>query len=389
MESPSSHKDASFNDNPDFVPRLIAWEVTRRCTLKCRHCRASASNIPYEDELSTKECFRLIDSMCAHYSPVMILTGGEPLLRDDIFEIIRYGHNRQLRMALATCGLGVNATTIAKMKASGIQRISISIDGATAESHDSFRGVSGAFDAAMNAARCAREAGLAFQINTTVTRANVAELEDILSLAVILNAVAFHPFLLVPTGRGKEIAHESLSAEEYENTLNQIYNLREKTDLTIKPTCAPHYYRVLRQRESEHNRRVTPQTHGLDAMTKGCLGGQAFAFVSHTGIVQICGFLDIPCGSLRENNFDFKQIWETSPVMQQVRNMDEYKGRCGYCEFHNVCSGCRCSRVFPLWRLSRGRTTLFIRTVPDAEEVKLSKSRWGNGVKLCFQINRK
>ena len=325
------------SQNKIYVPRLIAWEVTRRCTLKCKHCRASAKDETYEDELTTDEALTLLDNIAQHYKPIIILTGGEPLFRKDIFKIISYGNSKGLRMVLATCGINVTSKTIREMKKCGVQRISISIDGATPKSHDTFRGVKDSFDAAISTAAYAREEKLEFQINTTVTKKNVDELSDILRLSEKIGAVAYHPFLLVPTGRGKELADESLSAEEYEQVLNWIYDQSKKTPLTFKPTCAPHYYRIYHQRESNEKEKGS----GLDQMTKGCLGGQAFAFISHTGIVQICGFLEIACGSLRKENLDFKKIWDNSSVMRSVRRIDEYKGRCGYCDFRKVCGGCR------------------------------------------------
>jgi radical SAM protein with 4Fe4S-binding SPASM domain len=164
-------------------------------------------------------------------------------------------------------------------------------------------------------------------------------------LAIEIGAAAYHPFLLVPTGRGREMAEQSLTPEEYERTLNWIYEKRESLPILFKPTCAPHYYRILRQREREKGRSVTPQTHGLDAMSKGCMGGQSFAFISHVGKLQICGFLEEECGDLRASDYDFREIWETSPVFLAMRNLDGYHGRCGYCEYRRVCGGCR-ARAF-------------------------------------------
>ncbi len=164
---------------------------------------------------------------------------------------------------------------------------------------------------------------------------------EIFDLAIRLGAVSFHPFLLVPTGRGKELADQEIPPREYERVLTWIYEHRTAAGISLKPTCAPHYYRILRQKEREAGRTVAPETHGLDAMTKGCLGGQGFAFVSHVGVVQICGFLDIPAGNLRENGLDFKSVWDNSPLFRQMRDLDNYHGRCGACEYRRVCGGCR------------------------------------------------
>jgi len=134
---------------------------------------------------------------------------------------------------------------------------------------------------------------------------------------------------------------EEISPNEYEKILSWIYENREKTNLKLKPTCAPHYYRIFHQKEKEKGKKISVETHGLDAMTKGCMGGQSFAFISHTGKVQICGFLDVECGDVRKENYNFKKIWETSPVFLDMRDIDKYHGRCGYCEYRKVCGGCR------------------------------------------------
>jgi len=321
--------------------RLVAWEVTRSCNLNCRHCRAAAEKGPYTGELSTDECEELLRNIAGFAKPIIILTGGEPMLRPDIYHIAEFGNALGLRMVMAPCGKLLTEDTCAKLIAAGIRRISLSIDGATATSHDSFRRVKGAFDSVMSGVSAARKAGLEFQINTTVTKLNIDELPAIFDLAIKLGAVSFHPFLLVPTGRGKELADQEIAPEDYERVLTWIYEHRTIAGISLKPTCAPHYYRILRQKEKLAGRSVAPETHGLDAMTKGCLGGQGFAFVSHVGVVQICGFLDVPAGDLRANGLDFKSVWETSPLFKEMRDLDKYHGRCGRCEYRRVCGGCR------------------------------------------------
>jgi len=325
--------------------RLVAWELTRSCVLSCRHCRASAMQKSYADEFSTSECFSVIDSLVKMGSCIVILTGGEPLLRDDIYKIASYGNSLGLRMVLATCGTLLDNQKCTSLKDAGIARISLSIDGATAETHDAFRGVEGAFSGLLRGIDAARAAGLEFQINTTVTKTNLHELPDIYSLALRLGAASFHPFLLVPVGRGGELMDEMISPEEYEKTLNWIYDCQLASEISVKPTCAPHYYRIFREREKELGRIVKRETHGLNAITKGCLGGQGFAFISHTGAVQICGFLEEKAGDLRTSEYEFGTIWKSSPLFRQVRAVDEYNGKCGYCEYRNVCGGCR-ARAF-------------------------------------------
>ena len=331
----------------EFAPRLIAWEITRSCNLRCKHCRAAAEHGPYEGELTLEEIKRVVDNIAAHFKPIMILTGGEPLLRPDLFDIIRYTKAAGLQPVMATCGTLLTADVARQLREAGIERISVSIDGPDAASHDDFRGVLGAFEASMAGLDAARAGGLAFQINTTVTRRNMDSLEQIFRLAMSLGAAAFHPFLLVPTGRGKDLQAELLNAEEYEQLLNRIYELRQTSPIPFKPTCAPHYYRVLRQREAEAGREVSPEIHGLDAMSKGCMGGISFAFISHVGRVQICGFLEEKAGDLRESNYDFAAIWRGSPLFNELRDFRNYKGDCGLCEFRRWCGGCR-ARAFAM-----------------------------------------
>ncbi len=333
-----NQKPETGNQKPSSL-RLVAWEITRNCNLSCIHCRASATNGPYAGELDTEASLRLIDQIKDTGNPIVILTGGEPLLRPDIFDIAEYGTKKGLRMVMAPNGTLITESTAKKMVASGIKRISISIDGPTKESHDSFRGVEGAFEGALSGIAFAKEAGLEFQINTTITKLNLKYIPDIQDLAVSLGAVAHHIFLLVPTGRGKYIVDQEISAKEYEETLNWFYDQREETPLQLKATCAPHYYRILRQRAKGDGKIVTFESHGLDAVTRGCLGGTGFCFISHTGIVQPCGFLNIECGDVTKNSFE--KIWNSSEVFLSLRNFDKLKGKCGICEFKRVCGGCR------------------------------------------------
>jgi heme b synthase len=242
-------------------------------------------------------------------------------------------------MVMAPNGTLITDENAKKMAESGIQRISISLDGTTKERHDNFRGVDGAYDGAMRGIAAAKKAGIAFQVNTTISKLNYDQIPDILKLAENLGAVALHIFLLVPTGRGKYIIDQEISAEEYESTLNWFYDQKDKTSLQLKATCAPHYYRILRQRAKADGKSVTFDTHGLDAVTRGCLGGTGFCFISHTGIVQPCGFLDLDCGDVTKQSF--ADIWRTSKIFTDLRNYKNLKGKCGACEYKAVCGGCR------------------------------------------------
>lgn len=319
--------------------RLVAWEVTRSCNLACIHCRAAAQDRPYENELTTKESFQLIDDIATLAKPIVILTGGEPLLRPDIFEIASYGNLKGFRMTMAVNGTLLTEELAGRMLKAGIQRISVSLDGATAASHDAFRQVKGAFDGALRGVGHARTVGLEFQINTTITRQNLEELPAIQELVVSLGAVAHHIFLLVPMGRGKDLVEQGIDAEQYEKTLNWFYDQKGKVPLQLKATCAPHYYRIMRQRAKEEGREVTVQSFGLDAVSRGCLGGTGFAFISHVGQVQPCGYLELDCGNVREKSF--AEIWKHSPVFLKLRDFRSYEGKCGRCEYVRVCGGCR------------------------------------------------
>lgn len=337
----SNHPQAasSHGESQKTALRLVAWETTRSCNLSCKHCRASAEYGPYEGELDTRASYRLLDQIAQVGQPIIILTGGEPLLRPDIFDIASYGTNLGLRMVMAPNGTLITRKNARKMAKSGIKRISISIDGATKESHDSFRCVDGAYEGALQGIELAKEAGIEFQINTTITKTNLDQIPAILALAENLGAVAHHIFLLVPTGRGKYILDQEIDAREYEQTLNWFYDQRDKTKLQLKATCAPHYYRILRQRAKAEGKTVTFQTHGLDAVTRGCLGGTGFCFISHTGVVQPCGFLDLNCGDVTQT--PFYDIWEHSEHFLKLRNYKNLKGKCGACEYKGVCGGCR------------------------------------------------
>jgi heme b synthase len=319
--------------------RLVAWETTRRCNLACKHCRAVAEDHPYDNELDTRASFKLLEQIKEVGDPIIILTGGEPLLRNDIFDIAAFGTKLGLRMVMAPNGTLITQDIAKKMKEAGIKRISVSLDGSTPQTHDAFRGLENAFERSIRGIKIAKEAGIEFQINTTITKTNLEQIPKILTLAENLGAIAHHIFLLVPTGRGKYIVDSEINAKEYEETLNWFYDQREKTSLQLKATCAPHYYRILRQRARKDGKKVTFETHGLDAVTRGCLAGTGFCFISHVGRVQTCGFLDVECGNITRQTF--KDIWENSQVFNELRDFNNLEGKCGMCEYKRVCGGCR------------------------------------------------
>jgi len=323
-------------------PRLIAWELTNACNLACRHCRASAIQCPGSDELSTDEAKRFVDEIAA-FKPILILTGGEPLLREDVYEIARYATDKGLRVVLGSNATLITPEVAEKLKNAGIKRVSVSIDGATRETHDEFRGEPGAFDAALGGIDILKNAGIGFQINTTITRRNIDEIPRIYDFAVDIGAAALHIFLLVPTGRGRDIEYEEIPPEEYERVLNWFYDKQKEAKIQLKATCAPHYFRIVRQRGKLEGVRPVKSAksygHGFAAMTKGCLGGTGFCFVSRIGDVYPCGYLPALAGNIREQTFG--EIWRTSKVFNDLRDTAKLKGKCGRCEFRAVCGGCR------------------------------------------------
>jgi radical SAM protein with 4Fe4S-binding SPASM domain len=381
------------NSSHQNKPRLIFWELTKGCNLRCIHCRASATELSSPDDLSTESAKAIIDQIAEVSSPILVLSGGEPLFRKDIFELAQYGTNKGLRVALATNGTLVTKEVARKIATSGVKRIAISLDGADAPTHDTFRGIPGAFDAALTGFRNLKELGLSVQINTTIARHNAHQLPNVLELARSIGADALHTFLLVPVGCGVDIAAEQMvPPEEYEKMLNWFYDRSLEGGIELKATCAPHYFRVVRQRRAAEHRSAAaaeaahavvpaaqsapdkgplgspigptemtmpgstgielkphgtgqpvghPGTHPSDmnAMTKGCLAGTAVCFISHQGEIYPCGYLPALAGDLKKQRF--ADIWENSFVFNQLRDVNNLNGKCGCCEFRNVCMGCR------------------------------------------------
>lgn len=347
-----------MSQTPDRIKkpnlRLVAWEITKRCNLSCIHCRVNAVNKFDKEELSTKESFLLIDEIAKITHPTLILTGGEPLLRSDIFEIISYGVAKGLIVVMAPNGTLINKEIAGQMKYSGIKRISISLDGATAKTHDEMRQVSGAFEGALNGIKWAKTSGLEFQINTTVTKQNYTQIDDVIKLAIKLGAVACHFFFWVPTGRTKEMVGQELNPGEYEEILTWLAKKTKEVDIEIRTTCAPHYFRISREPALNIPPLYPPSTRDIPpcpplegvrgkifqpAGERGCLAGTAFCFISYQGEVFPCGYLDINCGNIK--NQSFKDIWENSQVFNALRDLSRYRGKCGRCEYLKICGGCR------------------------------------------------
>ena len=365
--------------------RLVFWEVTKGCNLRCIHCRATATELSSPTDLPTSVALGIIDQIVAAANPILVLSGGEPLYRNDIFQLARYATDKGLRVALATNGTLVTKDVARMIVDAGVRRVSISLDGADATTHDSFRGIPGAFDAAVHGLRNLKALGMSVQINMTIARHNAHQLPEVLQLARKLGADALHTFLLVPVGCGVDIAAEQMvPPEEYERMLNWFYDQSLEGGIELKATCAPHYFRVARQRRAADRRAalqlaqiapavqatqessigptdmtmpgstgisLKPNGNGqpvghpgghpsdLNAMTKGCLAGTGVCFISHEGEVYPCGYLPVVAGDLRKQTF--LDIWENSTVFHELRDVSGLKGKCGCCEFRNVCMGCR------------------------------------------------
>jgi len=323
--------------------RLVFWETTAGCNLSCRHCRrldiCGTGLAP--GDMETDECIRLVDDIAAFARPILVLSGGEPLIRPDIFDIARHAADQGLPVALATNGTMITDETADRIVQAGVRRVSISFDGATAEVHDSFRALPGSFDKAVDGFKALKERGMSMQVNCTVARHNDNRLEEVLALARSLQADALHFFLLVPVGCGVELSRkQQLSPRRYEEVLNWVYDKTvENPDLQIKATCAPHYFRIVLQRGGGE---MLSQGHGqgtMHQMTRGCLAGTAVCFVSHKGQVFPCGYLPVAAGNVRETPLE--KIWNESTLFSTLRDTGNLTGKCGLCEYKNVCMGCR------------------------------------------------
>jgi heme b synthase len=341
---------------PPAAPlRLLFWESTVGCNLACVHCRRlDVSRELSRLDLSTEQAAAMIRTLPETGRPILVFSGGEPLMRPDVFELAQVATSVNLPIALATNGTLINEDVARRVKEVGFRRVSISFDGPDAPTHDRFRG-QGAFDSSIAGFKLLRAQGLSMQINTTVAKHNHRKLDETYRLALDLGADALHIFMLVPVGCGAELDPAiMLDGEEYERALNWIYDRSLEGKIHLKATCAPHYFRVMRQRAKTDGRPMPPSRphhaqsghsghpgHAPDmsAMTKGCLAGQSVCFVSHTGEVFPCGYLPVSSGNVK--NTPLPEIWRCSSVFADLRGADNLEGKCGLCEFSKVCMGCR------------------------------------------------
>jgi radical SAM protein with 4Fe4S-binding SPASM domain len=327
----------------EFVPKWIAWETTRKCNLRCVHCRSSSDEHAALGGFTTAEALKFIDELSDYCKPVLVLSGGEPLLRPDIWQLAAHGTERGLRMCLATNGVLVDDAACQQMKATGIRMVSLSLDGASAAVHDDFRRQPGAFDATVRATERLKANGVPFLVNSSFTKRNQEEIPRCYELAKRLGATAWYMFMIVPTGRGAEIMNELISKEDYDKILQWHYDTEKvEPDLLMRPTCAPHYYRVVLQQNRGQADEDKLKRRSLTFSTgggKGCIAGQTICLVDAFGNVQPCSYLPASAGNVKET--PFREIWESSPLFLELRDFERYKGRCGSCEYLNVCGGCR------------------------------------------------
>lgn len=311
-----------------LAPRVVAWESTRACNYVCRHCRAQAQKQPDPNQLSTREALQLMEQLAEISKPVLIISGGDPLLRKDIYQVAAYASKLGLRVVMSPSGSNITPRVISALKASGVQMISVSLDGSKPEIHDSFRGVEGAFELSMQNISYAKDGELPFRVNTTVTKHNVTDLDKMLKVVVASGAKEWDVFMLVPTGRGK--VEMEITPQQYEATLQHIWELSSVSPIPIKMTCAPMYTRI-----SVQNAKIG----SVSGHARGCMAGNGFCFVSHVGDVYGCGFLPVAAGNIRSQRFS--AIYQRSALFVKLRDPSLLTGKCGLCEFKAVCGGCR------------------------------------------------
>jgi radical SAM protein len=335
-----------FNERP-FI---AIWEVTQACDLACVHCRASAQPERHPEELTTAEGKHLIDQIGSWKVPVFVLTGGDPIKRPDLFELISYARSIGVRVSLTPSATPLlTREVVTRLKEAGLARLAVSMDGASAETHDAFRGLSGSFARTLDAVRWANEVGLPVQINTTFSRRNIGEIDEIVSLMEKLRITLWSVFFLVPTGRGK--LNDLLSADEFEGVFERLHQLSKIATFDIKTTEAQHYRRFILQKKVAEKRSgalhvdTVVSTDDIGRAPRGLNDGKGFVFISHKGEVFPSGFLPLSAGSIREKSLE--SIYCESPLFRDLRDTSRLEGKCGACEFKQICGGSR-SRAYAL-----------------------------------------
>ena len=341
------HNQRMVHADFDQAPFTIAWEVTRACAYACVHCRADAQHQRHPEELTTGEAFQLIDRLSEFGQPILIFTGGDPMMRRDLFELIAYATQKGLRCSLTPTATALpTQDRLQEAVQAGIRRIALSLDAPHPEIHDDFRKVQGSWQRTMDILQRALEVGLSVQVNTTVATHNADILPEMVPFIEQVGAVQWSLFFLVPTGRAQ--AEKMISPEEHERIFNWLYDLSQSAPFDIKGTAAPMYRRVAIERKkaaSQDGEQVTFQgagfqyADGLNRPTKGVNDGNGFLFISHTGDIEPSGFLPIPAGNVRRD--DIVDIYRNHPLFVDLRDPEKLKGRCGICEYRDVCGGQR------------------------------------------------
>lgn len=309
--------------------KMISWNLTRSCNLRCDHCYRDAGpdagNI--ENELSTEEGFKLLDELKKEGFMLVIFSGGEPLMRDDLEELVEYASEIGLRPVLGTNAVEVSRERLEDLKEAGVKGAAVSLDSVDPEIHDKFRGSEGAWAKTVSSIKKMVDVGIPVQINITISELNYGELDEIVEFAEKLGARAVHPFFLVPTGRGKDIESSSLRAERYQEMIEKVLKKMDETDLELKPTCAPQF--MVQAEKMDKSLRYS----------RGCLAGVSYCCVLPEGEIHICPYLPVKAGDLREESFS--EIWNESEVFQKLRDFKNYEGKCGRCPSIDICGGCR------------------------------------------------
>jgi radical SAM protein with 4Fe4S-binding SPASM domain len=309
-----------------YVPLVLSWNVTLKCNLKCSHCYINAKESRLPDELSTDAAKMLIHQITEVSRPLLILSGGEPLLREDIYEIIRYGADRGLRMGMGSNGMLIDDEVTKRLEDAGMGTVAVSLDSSVPERHDEFRGVKGCWEHAVDAIKSLKKSRIQVQVNSTVTPQNYDEVDDVMALAESLGVENFHLFFLVPTGRGTDI--EDITPRMYEDMITSTLAKTTKYKLNVKPSCAPQFMRVAKEQGVDMSRWV-----------RGCMAGLYYCRIYPSGEVTPCPYMPLNLGNVRERSF--RDIWFNSEVLRALRDFDRLKGKCGVCDYRDVCGGCR------------------------------------------------
>ena len=337
--------EASFKSRDfDVRPLLVIWEMTQACDLKCMHCRASAQPQRHPRELSAAEAFSLVDQVADMRVPMFVLTGGDPLKRSDLHAIIQYARRRSVKTSLTPSATPLlTRDAVFELKESGLMRLALSLDGSTAQLHDGFRGVAGSWRRTLDAIESSHEAKLPVQVGTTVTRHNVHDLDNLVELLSSVKVVLWSVFFLVPTGRGQ--TSDLLSPEEHEAVFAKLYAASKRVRFHIKTTEGQHYRRYVLQQRAQAAPSSALIADLIARAPSGVNDGKGFVFISHTGEVYPSGFLPISAGNIRRD--PLADIYRTCPLFLSLRDISQLKGKCGRCEFQDVCGGSR-ARAFAL-----------------------------------------